>query len=55
MNGPFVFVNARLGSEVRAAARGVQKFYISRDSFYPQSYGVVFPTGSPIRIVVNPM
>ncbi|XP_063865701.1 glutamate receptor ionotropic, delta-2-like [Scylla paramamosain] len=55
MNGPFVFVNARLGSEVRAAARGVQKFYISRDSFYPQSYATAFPTGSPIRVVVNPI
>ncbi|XP_050727853.1 glutamate receptor ionotropic, delta-1-like [Eriocheir sinensis] len=55
MTGPFVFINARLGSEVRAAARGIQKFYISRDSFYPQSYGIAFQSGSPIRVVISPM
>ncbi|XP_045588740.1 glutamate receptor ionotropic, delta-1 [Procambarus clarkii] len=51
--GKYVFLNAKLGAEIRAVVRGKNKYYFAKTSFYPQGYGIVCTKGSPYRDIVS--
>ena len=43
----------RLGAELRARKRGWHLYHFSRETFYPQSYGIALPRGAPYRAVMD--
>lgn len=45
----FVFINAELNSKLKATQLGVHEFYIARETFMPQGYGIACSSGSPLR------
>ncbi|XP_069946497.1 glutamate receptor ionotropic, delta-2-like [Cherax quadricarinatus] len=49
----YVFVNAQLNSRLTATKRGRGNFYIARQTFLPQGYGIACPTGSPYKDVFS--
>ncbi|XP_071524435.1 probable glutamate receptor [Panulirus ornatus] len=49
LEGKRVFVNARLGSLIRATIRGRHKFYLARQTMYPQGYAIVCRSGAPYK------
>ncbi|XP_066967133.1 glutamate receptor ionotropic, delta-2-like [Macrobrachium rosenbergii] len=51
LSGKLAFVNARLASEIRATREGREKFYLARQSFYPQGYGMALNSGAPYKRV----
>nr|XP_045610743.1 glutamate receptor ionotropic, delta-1-like [Procambarus clarkii] len=51
----FVLINSQLNSEVRAAQQGRRKFYMARQTFYPQAYGIACNKGSPFLPKFNQM
>ncbi|KAG7167501.1 Glutamate receptor ionotropic, delta-1-like 22 [Homarus americanus] len=53
LTGKFVFINARLGAEIRAIAKGRHRFYLGKSSFYPQGYGIACTSGSPFKNVIE--
>ncbi|XP_042234304.1 glutamate receptor ionotropic, delta-2-like [Homarus americanus] len=55
LKAKFVMLNPRLNSEVRAAKRGRHKFYLGRQSYYPQNYGIACNKGAPFIPNFNKM
>ncbi|KAK3891552.1 hypothetical protein Pcinc_004552 [Petrolisthes cinctipes] len=53
LTGPYAFLIAQLGSEMLAERLGRQRFHMGREHFYPQSYGIVCTTGSPLTAVLE--
>ncbi|XP_071522288.1 probable glutamate receptor [Panulirus ornatus] len=51
----FVFLNPQLSSELRATQRGRENYYFSRETFYPQGYGVACNRGAPFLPKLNQM
>ncbi|XP_071526285.1 glutamate receptor ionotropic, delta-2-like [Panulirus ornatus] len=49
----YVFINAELNSKLKAAQRGLDKFYFARQTFLPQGYGIVCSSGSPFQGVFS--
>ena len=50
-----VFINSRLNSEILATKRGRDNFHMGRQFFYPQPYGIAYPSGSPFKIIIDDM
>ncbi|KAK7085913.1 hypothetical protein SK128_018158 [Halocaridina rubra] len=55
VKGKFIFVNSQMGSKIRAIRKGLNKFHFSRQTFYPQGYGIACNSGSPFRMKFNDM
>ncbi|XP_069954487.1 glutamate receptor ionotropic, delta-2-like isoform X2 [Cherax quadricarinatus] len=55
LEGKFALINPELNSEVRAAKKGRQKYYIGRQTFYPQGYAMACCKGSPFIPKFNQM
>ncbi|XP_066971943.1 glutamate receptor ionotropic, delta-2-like [Macrobrachium rosenbergii] len=53
LSGKFGFVNAMLATEIRATREGREKFYLARQSFYPQGYGMALNSGAPYKRVFD--
>ncbi|CAL4076633.1 unnamed protein product [Meganyctiphanes norvegica] len=49
----FIMVNARLNSMIRMTKLGWERYYMSRDSFYPQGYGIACNTGAPFKPIFD--
>ncbi|XP_068249304.1 DNA ligase 4 [Palaemon carinicauda] len=48
-----VYIEARLASEMQTLKQGQDQFYMGRQSFFPQSYGIVCRTRSPFKGVFS--
>jgi len=46
-------VEATLACEIRATILGREKFHLSRQSFYPQAYGIACIKGAPYRHTID--
>ncbi|KAK4318684.1 hypothetical protein Pmani_010312 [Petrolisthes manimaculis] len=55
LTGPYAYLNGQLSSEMLAEKLGRQRFHISREKFYPQSYGIACTTRSPLTAVLERM
>ncbi|XP_042223943.1 ionotropic receptor 40a-like [Homarus americanus] len=44
-----VYISAKINSEIRAAQKGRNHFYHARQTFFPQSYGIVCTSGAPFK------
>ncbi|XP_064118946.1 glutamate receptor ionotropic, delta-2-like [Macrobrachium nipponense] len=51
LSGKFGFANAMLATEIRATREGREKFYLARQTFYPQGYGMALNSGAPYKRV----
>ncbi|XP_071526272.1 glutamate receptor ionotropic, delta-1-like [Panulirus ornatus] len=49
----YVFINSLLSTKLKAAQRGREKFYLARQTFLPQGYGIVCSIGSPFKDVFS--
>ncbi|XP_071525273.1 glutamate receptor ionotropic, delta-2-like [Panulirus ornatus] len=49
----YVFINSLLSTKLKAAQRGREKFYLARQTFLPQGYGIICNNGSPIKDVFS--
>ncbi|XP_042884676.1 glutamate receptor ionotropic, delta-2-like [Penaeus japonicus] len=49
----FVFINAELNSKLKATQLGFHEFYIARETFMPQGYGIACSSGSPLRDIFS--
>ncbi|KAK7023358.1 hypothetical protein SK128_005254 [Halocaridina rubra] len=50
-----VYIEASLAAEMRAQGQGRANFYFGRQSFFPQAYGIVCRTRSPLKKVFSPI
>ncbi|KAK3864235.1 hypothetical protein Pcinc_030055, partial [Petrolisthes cinctipes] len=41
------YMSGRVGSEIYAIQNGRQRYHLARDTFMPQPYGIVCPSGAP--------
>ncbi|KAK4313239.1 hypothetical protein Pmani_015416 [Petrolisthes manimaculis] len=41
------YMSGRVGSEIYAIQNGREKYHLARDTFMPQPYGIVCPSGAP--------
>nr|XP_045598246.1 glutamate receptor ionotropic, delta-1-like [Procambarus clarkii] len=48
-----VFINAELNSKLTATMKGLNNYYISRQTFLPQGYGIACSSGSPFKDVFS--
>ncbi|XP_071526282.1 glutamate receptor ionotropic, delta-2-like [Panulirus ornatus] len=53
MTHMYVFFNAELNSKLQAAQRGQDRFYLARQTFLPQGYGIACSSGSPYKDVFD--
>ncbi|XP_064095572.1 ionotropic receptor 93a-like [Macrobrachium nipponense] len=53
LSGKAVYIEARLASEMQTLKQGQEKFYMGRQSFFPQKYGIVCRTRSPFKSVMS--
>ncbi|XP_071524261.1 glutamate receptor ionotropic, delta-2-like [Panulirus ornatus] len=49
LEADIVYMSASLNSEIRATHRGRHLFYLARNTFLPQAYGIACPSGAPYR------
>ncbi|XP_042857157.1 glutamate receptor ionotropic, delta-2-like [Penaeus japonicus] len=49
LTGKFAFMNAWLASEIRINKLGKHKYYMARNTYYPQGYGMVLNSGAPYK------
>ncbi|XP_050700399.1 glutamate receptor ionotropic, delta-1-like [Eriocheir sinensis] len=50
LQGPAVYIDARLSTEIQMILQGRDKFYFGRQSFFPQAYGIACMEGSDYRV-----
>ncbi|XP_071536862.1 uncharacterized protein [Panulirus ornatus] len=53
LNHKYVLINAELNSRMKATQRGRQKFYMARETFLPQGYGIACSSGSPFKDIFS--
>ncbi|KAG7174675.1 Glutamate receptor ionotropic, delta-1-like 26 [Homarus americanus] len=49
----YVYINAQLNSELIATQQGRANYYIARETFLPQGYGIACSSGSPFKEVFS--
>ena len=50
-----VYLDATLSMEVRTKIRGSFNYYIGRERFYMQGYGIACNVGSPFKVKLDQM
>ncbi|XP_045104359.1 glutamate receptor ionotropic, delta-2-like [Portunus trituberculatus] len=49
LQGPAVYIDARLSMEIQMIVQGKDNFYLGRQSFFPQTYGIACMKGADYR------
>ena len=55
MKFPSAYLDASLSMELNTKMLGGHKYYIGRERFYMQSYGIACQSGSPLKVKLDEM